>query len=306
MELTDRTVAVTGASGMVGRYLVQTLAGRGARVVAVVRNPAKMQATGLPCEVRAADLTDVDALTDAFAGCDAVFSNAGLVSIGRQSREALMAANAEGTRNVFEAMRRNGVPRAVMTSSAAVYAQRRGAIYVEDDPLWEETARVSRPLYYALSKAVAEREAWRLAGAHGIDLSVARPGGIYGLHDRTGFTSWLRRFAAVPLVTVFPTHLYVPNVYGGDLAEAMARMVERPAASGRAYNLAGDPDVSFWQMLAAYRDAGWSAPRLVLPIPVPYRVAYQLERAQTDLDFVNRAPLEAFTEMRAQAAHERH
>ena len=89
---------------------------------------------------------------------------------------------------------------------------------------------------------------------------------------------------------------------------AAPRLVEQgwTAYLVKVNNLAGDPDVSFWQMLAAYRDAGWSAPRLVLPIPVPYRVAYELERAQTDLDFVNRAPLEAFTEMRAQAADERH
>ena len=300
MELSGRAIAVTGASGMVGRYLVRALAGRGARVVAVVRSPQKMARTGLPAEARRADLADVDALTAAFDGCDAVFSNAGVVSIGGQSREALMRSNLEGTRNVFEAMRRAGVRRAVMTSSVTVYEPQRGHVYAEDAPLLSESARVSRPLYYALSKALAEREARRLSDANGIDLSVARPSGIYGLHDRSGFTMWLHRFAAVPLVTVFPTHLYMPNVYAGDLAEAMVRMLERPAASGRAYNISGDRDVSFWSMLQAYRRAGWPAPRLVVPIPVPFRRVYATDRARDDLGFENRPPLDAFTEMRAQ------
>lgn len=299
MEVGGRTVAVTGASGMVGRYLVRALADRGARVVAVVRDPQKMERTGLPAEAREADLSDVHALSAAFDGCDAVFSNAGLVSIGKSSREQLMRANVEGTRNVFEALRRAGVSRVVMTSSTAAYAKQKGRVYVEDDPLWAADARVSRPLYYALSKAVAEREAWRLADEHDIELSVARPSGIYGLHDRTGFTVWLRRFTSVPLMTVFPTRLHVPNVYGGDLAEAMVRMLERPAASGRAYNVTGDPEISFWHMLEAYRDAGWPVPPLVVPVPVPLRFAYSIERAERDLDFANRPPVDAFSEMRA-------
>ena len=57
-------------------------------------------------------------------------------------------------------------------------------------------------------------------------------------------------------MTVFPTHLYIPNVYAGDLAEAMVTMLERPVAYGKAYNVAGDPEVSFWDMLRAYRQAG--------------------------------------------------
>ncbi|MGE0787689.1 MAG: NAD-dependent epimerase/dehydratase family protein [Sandaracinaceae bacterium] len=301
MELRDRTVAVTGASGMVGRYLVRALVDRGARAVAVVRDPSKLTASE-SIDVRRADLSDVDALSAAFDGCDAIFSNAGVVSIGGHSREALMRANVEGTRNVLEAMRRVGARRVVMTSSVTAYAPRRGRVYEEDDPLWDASARVSRPRYYAVSKALAEREARRLADAHAIDLSVARPSGIYGLHDRTGFTVWLRRFTAMPLVTVFPTHLYMPNVYAGDLAEAMVRMLERPSASGRAYNVSGDPDVSFWHMLDAYRAAGWAAPPIVIPIPVPFRRAYAIDRARADLDFENTPPLDAFTEMRAHAA----
>ncbi len=301
MDLATSTVAVTGATGFIGRYLVRALERRGARVVGVVRSPEKMGAASeyVRVEARRADLADVDALARAFAGCDAVISNAGVVSIGAQSRAALMAANAQGTRNVLRAMGRAGVGRAVMTSSATAYARQWGHEYVESDPLWTSSARVSRPLYYAVSKAVAEREAWRLAGENDIDLSVARPSGVYGAQDYNGFTLWLRRFMAIPWMTLFPTHLYIPNVYAADLAEAMVRMLERPVASGKAYNVAGDPAVSFWDLLEAYRTAGGAVPRVVLPIPMPVRFAYSLARAERDLDFENRAPIDAFTDMLA-------
>ena len=59
-------------------------------------------------------------------------------------------------------MRRCGVKRALMTSSTSAYARKRG-IYHESDRLWHQDDWVPRPLYYGISKAVAEREAWRLA-----------------------------------------------------------------------------------------------------------------------------------------------
>lgn len=304
MNLTGSTVAVTGATGMVGSYLVRTLVERGARVIAAVRSPAKMSAavgkvaTSDQVEVRRADLTDREALTRAFDGCDAVFSNAAVVSIGQHSREHLMQTNVQGTANVFEAMRRCGVQRAVMTSSTSVYARKRGT-YREGDPLWERDAWVPRPLYYGITKAQAEREAWRLAGEYDIDLSVARPSGIYGANDNTGFTAWIRRLTRIPLVTVFPTHCYVPAVYAGDLAEAMVRMLERPSVSGQAYNVCGDPDISFWSLLRAYRAAGGDVPPVVLPFPFPLRFTYAIERAKRDLDFENRPLVDGFTHLRS-------
>ena len=122
---------------------------------------------------------------------------------------------------------------------------------------------------------------------------------MYGAFDKTGFTSWMLRFTRMPGITVFPTHLRIPNVYAGDLAEAMARMLERPRSAGLAYNIAGDPDVTFWDMLGAYRHAGGAVPRVVVPVPVPLAYRYRTDRAERDLDFANRAPEKAFADMLA-------
>ena len=300
MDLSTSRVAVTGATGFIGRYLVRALLERDATVVAAVRNPDRvpsMRAAGV--EMRRADLADPDALADAFAGCDAVISNAGMVSIGAKGRRELMAINAAGTRNVFGAIHAAGVRRALMTSSVSAYRRKWRHEYTEDDELMDERERVPRPLYYAQSKAAAERQAWRVAEQHGIELSVARPGGVYGAFDQTGFTSWMLRFMRVPLVSVFPTRLHIPSVYAGDLAEAMVRMLERPETVGRAYNLTGPEDVSFWHLLEAYREAGGSVPRFVVPLPVPLRFRYSTERAERELGFENRSAIEAFRELLA-------
>jgi uncharacterized protein YbjT (DUF2867 family) len=66
------TILVTGATGAVGRHVVEQLAARGADVRALVRDPAKAR---FPVGVAVAqgDLLDVDALRRAFSGVSTLF-----------------------------------------------------------------------------------------------------------------------------------------------------------------------------------------------------------------------------------------
>lgn len=66
------TILVTGATGNVGRHVIQQLTQRGAKVRALVRNPA---AANLPdgVEVVQGDLLDVDALRQGFEGVSTLF-----------------------------------------------------------------------------------------------------------------------------------------------------------------------------------------------------------------------------------------
>ena len=90
-------VAITGGSGFVGRALADRLE----EPVVISRRSGT-------------DITDVDALTAAFAGCDAVAHCAGINrEIGDQT---FRRVHVEGTAAVVEAARRAGVRRLVMVS----------------------------------------------------------------------------------------------------------------------------------------------------------------------------------------------
>lgn len=92
-------VAITGGTGFVGRHLAERLGPEASVVVS--------RRTGVA-------LDDVDALTAAFAGCDAVAHCAGINrEIGDQTFHSV---HVEGTRAVVEAARRAGVKRIVMVS----------------------------------------------------------------------------------------------------------------------------------------------------------------------------------------------
>jgi nucleoside-diphosphate-sugar epimerase len=300
MDLSGRAVAVTGATGFIGRYLACALAERGAQAIGVVRSPERgenLRQRGIA--LRRADLADRRALAAAFEGVDAVVCNAALVSIGTSRPAEVIAANVAGTRRSFEAMAAAGVRRAVLISSAVAYRPKRDHRYSEDDPLRGDDGPIHRLNVYAVSKARAEREAWVLAERHGIALSSVRPHTVFGAYDRQSFTRWLKLFMGPP-VSVFPAGLYFPPVYAGDLAEAVCRILERDETAGRAYNLAARAgEASYWDLMCAYRNAGGPCPRWVLPLPVPLRRSYATERAERELSFAPRPLVDAFRDMLA-------
>lgn len=298
MDLAGQKIAVTGASGFIGRYLVRALHTRGAEVQAVVRAPDRL--AGLPKDrvhPRVADLTDRDALTAAFDGARAVINNAALVSVVKGQKNAYIHANVLGVENVLHAARDAGVTRVVHMSSAVAYRKKPGHTYEESDPLWSGDEPSHRFSHYAVSKGAGERTAWALAERFGLELSTARPHTVFGAHDRGTFSIWLERFMRSP-ITVWPVYLRFPSIYAGDLAEAVLRMLERKSAVHRAYNLASPPEAaSYWDLMQAYRQTGGGRARLVIPFPVPILRRYPTDRAERDLDFTPRPLLDAFTHM---------
>lgn len=304
MDLTGKRIAVTGATGFLGRYLVRTLSARGAVPVAVVRNPSKVPTLATVAELAKADLADRDALRRAFAGCDAVCANAGVVGLGGTSRQTLIAANVDGTENVLRAAADAGVRRIVYTSSGVVYRDRRDHRYHEDHELRDAGDFATRFGWYGISKAVAERTAWKLAAELDLHLSTARPWAIHGAFDPHGPTHWIKKLMQAPL-GFWVTHMEFPSVYAGDFSDAVARMIERPASIGRAYNIAGEEEgMGFAPILDAWSAAGGRTPRLVLRFPVPLRRRFDLTRAKADLGWTNRPLVDGLRETLALEAAE--
>lgn len=298
MNLRGAKIGVTGATGMVGRYLMRALHERGAHPVAVVRTPDK--APSLPAlgyAYRKADLSDRKALEAAFEGLDAVIANAAVIALGGQKPDEVMKNNVEGTRNVFEAIAAHRIKRAVMTSSCVVY-QPQSVRYTEASPLRSHTQNAHRLNCYAVSKAGAEVAAREVSAKNGIGLSIARPHQIHGAYDENGFTLWFRRLMAPRWLSVWMTHWYFPSVYAGDLAEAMCRMLENDAAAGEAFNVTGEPGKeSYWQHMQAWREAGQRVPKVVIPIPWPSRREFSIEKANRILGWSPRPLVDSFKDL---------
>jgi hypothetical protein len=111
------TVALLGATGMVGDFLLQEALARGHDVRALARNPAKLAHYGSRITVIEGDARDPAAVSALLDGADVVVSAVGPV---RADGAAARTVNLDATRSVVQAMQQHGIVRYVVVSGAAI------------------------------------------------------------------------------------------------------------------------------------------------------------------------------------------
>ncbi|KAB1655986.1 NAD(P)H-binding protein [Pseudoclavibacter chungangensis] len=105
-------IVVTGATGNVGRHVVDQALARDLEVVAVARDPRALD-SGIPrLRVAAVDVLDAEGVQNVLEGADAVVS---CVGIGTSRTPTTLCS--QGTRNIVDGMARHGVGRLVVISS---------------------------------------------------------------------------------------------------------------------------------------------------------------------------------------------
>jgi len=291
MDIKNRTIAVTGATGMLGAYLCKALLREGARVVGVVRNPDKapfLRDEGV--ELRRADLNDRDALTKAFAGCDAVISNAALYRWMNMRWKDNFNANKTGTENVYEAVAAAGVSRVVHISTFGVYRWHLGAPALDDDsPVIDGSKRQGGA--YRATKQLSEALAFSISERHGIKTTALRPAGIYGARDSNmmPYFRWLMRLPLLPI----PTFRF-PFVHAGDVANAALGALRNDASAGKGYLIAGRPD-TLYDFFKAFKQATRSF-GLLVPLPLPTGMRIDCSGAVRDLGFHNKEYVDGIKE----------
>ena len=123
-------ILITGATGFVGSHLTELCVEKGYKVVAFDRynrnyNLGWLEQSKYKSDIEFVfgDIRDYDSVLKTMKGCQTVFHLAALIGIPYSylSPLAYLKTNTEGTYNVLEAMRRNGVKKIVYTSSGTVY-----------------------------------------------------------------------------------------------------------------------------------------------------------------------------------------
>lgn len=186
-EWTGRRVLVTGATGMVGSWLVKDLLARDATVVALVLDldpQSELVRSGDVKRVSVVNgaLEQIEALERAVLlhEVDTVFHLGAQTIVGVAHRAPLgtWEANVRGTYNLLEVCRRHGdlVRSIVVASSDKAYGQSETLPYTEDSPL---AAR--HP--YEVSKAAADLIVQSYHHTYRLPVAIARCGNIYGGGD---------------------------------------------------------------------------------------------------------------------------
>jgi len=185
---------VTGGAGFIGSHVCERLIRDGHSVWAFDdlndfydpahkrRNLRELQALAKPFEFVHGDITDRAALDEAFSSVkfDQVIHLAARAGV-RPSllRPALYQhVNVEGTVNVLEAARLNGVKKIIMASSSSVYGLNSKAPFSESDPI------ISAISPYAVSKLAGEAMGQVWHHIYHMDVTMLRFFTVYGPRQR--------------------------------------------------------------------------------------------------------------------------
>jgi dihydroflavonol-4-reductase len=163
---------VTGATGFLGRAIVEELVAAGRPVRALARSDSSAQKlTALGAEPARGDLRDRPSLEAAFQGCEVVYHVAGVNAFCVPDPRPMFEVNVAGSRTVVLAAAAAGVKRLIYTSSAATL----------DAPTGSSARGPGRFLSdYARSKYEAERAVLRAAASTGLSVVCVNPASVQG------------------------------------------------------------------------------------------------------------------------------
>lgn len=230
-------VMVTGGTGFVGGHSVKALADAGHEIQLLVRDPVKIDTTLQPLGVEGVDfvvgdMTDVDAVTRAMDGCDAVLHSAAVVTLDPRRAAEIEAANPRGAQVVLEAAIAHGADPIVVVSSAS-------ALFTPGVPLMHsDLPPTDVKSGYGRSKADAEHIARRYQ-EQGAPVTISYPGGVLGPPIGSSFGE-----AAEGVVThlknggIFRGGATTPMIDVRDVAAIHAAAME-PGRGPRRYMCAG-------------------------------------------------------------------
>ncbi|MFD2641180.1 UDP-glucose 4-epimerase family protein [Pseudomonas japonica] len=260
----SHTVLLTGASGFVGKAVLDGLLARDYSVVAALRNvPA-----GLDPRVTVSRFEALDEATDwsaALVGVRTVIHSAARVHVMNDTEVDPLAAfrkvNVDGTLNLARQAVRAGVTRFVFVSSIKVNGEGtlKGRPYHADD-----TPAPADP--YGVSKMEAEQALRALALETGIEVVIVRPVLVYGPGVKANFLAmmrWLDKGVPLPFGAIDNRRSLVAL---GNLSDLVLTCVTHPAAANQTFLVSDGEDLSTTGLLRRMAAALDKRARL-LPVP---------------------------------------
>src|SRR5881296_4593232 len=256
-------VFVTGATGFVGRAVVQALRGEGYVVRCLVRRGSEPDLRGVGAIERVeGDVLALQLLDEGMAGCGAVIHLVGIIREHIATNTTFYRVHVQGTVNVVAAAAAAGVRRYVHMSALGA---REGA----------------RSRYHQTKWAADEA-----VHACSLPWTIVRPSVIYGRGD--GFVSLLvwvvRRLPVVPLIVGGR----LQPVPVEQVAQGVARALSRPSAVKQTYEVGGPDRVTLGELVDLIGKA--LGRRRILKLNVPRVVVRVATRALHRLPYFPLTP----------------
>ena len=264
-------VLVTGATGFLGKYLVEELHANGYEVTAQGRNVKRLEelSQSYGCHTLPCDLSEIAGIK---CPADYVIHAAALSTVWGKWDD-FYEANVIGTQNVIDFCFANGVKKMVHVSSPSVYTEKKDRFDIKED----EVNVKNRLNFYIRTKIMAEALVNK-AHEEGLATVIIRPRGLFGIGDTSIIPRLIKanRTIGIPLLNGGKNVVDITCVENVALALRLA--MESDKDVGETYNITNGEPREFKKILEElFVQIGEEARYKKLPVGLLYAAASVLE-----------------------------
>lgn len=226
-------VFVTGATGLIGGYLLLELSKREKKIKAMKRTNSSIDSVQKLFEEFSTlqkfneiewvetDLLDVPSLSDALQGIQTIYHTAGCVGFDDREKTLMNQTNVEGTENLINIAVAQNIPEFIYTSTIAVLDKMPNEAQIDENSKWNGEEDHSE---YAISKKKGEMAVWR-GSQEGLNVLVVYPSVVIGSFD--GKRASEKIFQLATKKKMFATEGITGYVDVRDVAFCMVELVEK-------------------------------------------------------------------------------
>ena len=236
-------VLITGATGFLGKYVVEELKNNGYQVVAFGRNEKIGKALiDSNVEFFKGDIENKEDLLRAFQGCSAVIHAAALSTVWGKWNN-FYKVNVLGTRNIVEICEKQDL-KLVFVSSPSIYAGAKDQLDVKEN----EAPKENNLNFYIKSKIMAEN----IIKNSKLNYMIIRPRGLFGIGDTSIIPRLLdlNKKMGIPLFADGKQKVDVTCVE--NVAYALRLALENEKYSRQTYNITNDEPIEFKEILTLF------------------------------------------------------
>ncbi len=259
-------VCVTGATGFLGKYVVELLTEKGYQVHAFGRNAVRgRELENDHVKFIKGNLESLSDVSKAVRGC-AFVVHAGALSSVWGAKKDFYSANVKGTINVLKACEKYKIKRMVFVSSPSIYTRNRDQLFINES----QVAWNSQLNDYIKTKILAEK-AIRKFDTSTFEKVIIRPRGLFGIGD----TSIIPRLMHANKKIGIPIFNNGENLVDITCVENVAYSIwlalTAEGINGAVYNITNGEPMAFKKILYMFLDEIGLEPRF-LKLNYPFMV----------------------------------
>lgn len=285
----QKKLFLTGATGFIGGNLLERFVKEDYDVVALVRPTSNLKfirqyLNNRRIEIREGDVRDKKGLGVLINGCDSLVHCASFVGDWGRKKD-YYETNVQGTKNILEAGKEQGINSTILVSSIAVLgeenclrAKKENDNYNPTFPYFLRSIFESDMNHYRNTKALAEKEAIDFSLKNRSNLTIVRPVWTYGP----------REFNAGPYIfckSILSGNRLFPGlktnkfhtIYVEDLSEIIFRLTKKSKEGINIFNIGSQNVLTLDKFWRTFCDVLKEKPPIYLPRSLVYPIGLGME-----------------------------